>query len=160
MKRLVATIGLLIVGGGLLVYGVGWHGVTVYVEQQREVSILVPSVTGGFGAQTPEMPGPPAAGGPTGEASPFEASGGEQNPFESSATAENPFQPSTSGSEPDLGAMPGGLERKTIREKILVAQQEPEWKVVREVTVGGLVLLADGMLKRTYSGRPPSLCPT
>ncbi len=36
--------------------------------------------------------------------------------------------------------------------------QEPA--VIRDVTVGGLVRLDSGAIKRTYSGKPPSACPT
>ncbi|NIP23538.1 MAG: hypothetical protein GWN67_05335 [Phycisphaerae bacterium] len=32
--------------------------------------------------------------------------------------------------------------------------------VIRDVTVGGLVRLDSGAIKRTYSGKPPSACPT
>lgn len=35
-----------------------------------------------------------------------------------------------------------------------------EPKIIREVTIGGLIRLPTGMLKRTYSGQSPSLCPT
>ena len=42
----------------------------------------------------------------------------------------------------------------------LVAHIEPEWVLVREVTIGGVARLENGELKRTYSGQPPALCPT
>jgi hypothetical protein len=158
VKRIAASIVLLIVGAGLLYYGAARHGVSVYVEQEREVSILVPSPMGG-GFDGPASPG--SAGGiPAADGS--VAGSGEQNPFESPAAGgeKNPFQPAPSASVQDPGGMLGAMQVKTLREKILVAQQEPEASVVREITVGGLALLADGMLKRTYSGRPPSLCPT
>ncbi len=32
--------------------------------------------------------------------------------------------------------------------------------IIRDVTVGGLVRLDSGAIKRTYSGKPPSACPT
>ena len=32
--------------------------------------------------------------------------------------------------------------------------------LIREVTIGGVVLLESGKLRRTYTGEPPSLCPT
>jgi hypothetical protein len=43
---------------------------------------------------------------------------------------------------------------------VLVPEETPEPEVVREVTVGGLERMASGELKRTYSGAPPSACPT
>ena len=38
--------------------------------------------------------------------------------------------------------------------------QEPESKIVREVTVGGVARSADGKIERTYTGQPLSQCPT
>ena len=38
--------------------------------------------------------------------------------------------------------------------------QEPEPKIVREVTVGGVARNADGKIERTYTGKPLSQCPT
>ncbi len=32
--------------------------------------------------------------------------------------------------------------------------------IIRDVTVGGLVRLDSGAIRRTYSGKPPSACPT
>ncbi len=37
---------------------------------------------------------------------------------------------------------------------------EPEYHLVLEATRGGLARLPEGQLKRTYSGAPPSGCPT
>lgn len=36
----------------------------------------------------------------------------------------------------------------------------PERQIILEATRGGVVRLADGRIKRTYSGAPPSGCPT
>ena len=44
--------------------------------------------------------------------------------------------------------------------QVLRTISEPEHKLVLEATRGGLVRMADGRLKRTYSGAPPSGCPT
>ncbi|MHC4395679.1 MAG: hypothetical protein ACYS1A_08485 [Planctomycetota bacterium] len=38
--------------------------------------------------------------------------------------------------------------------------QISESDVIRDVTVGGLVRLSTGMIKRTYTGEPDLLCPT
>jgi len=48
---------------------------------------------------------------------------------------------------------------ETITDTKVTSKEEPEWVLVREVTFGG-VRLANGHLKRTYSGQPPALCPT
>jgi hypothetical protein len=39
-----------------------------------------------------------------------------------------------------------------------IGQSEPQ--IVRDITVGGLVRLETGELKRTYTGKAPSLCPS
>jgi hypothetical protein len=38
--------------------------------------------------------------------------------------------------------------------------KEPEYAIVLEATRGGLILLDSGTFKRSYSGAPPSGCPT
>ena len=44
--------------------------------------------------------------------------------------------------------------------KVLRTISEREAKLVLEATRGGLTTMDDGRLKRTYSGAPPSGCPT
>jgi hypothetical protein len=58
---------------------------------------------------------------------------------------------------------PGGppkFKKKTItvtsEESVAVA--EPD--LIHDATIGGIAPNAKGELKRTYSGKPPSLCPT
>ena len=60
----------------------------------------------------------------------------------------------------DPPPFPGGpppIVEKIIKE---VRKDEGELTLIREVTFGGVALLASGELKRTYSGEPPLLCPT
>ena len=90
-----------------------------------------------------------------------------ENPFESRAkpaTEEDPFAtpPVATGQSPSglAPVPPPGTKLATVMEKYLEVLQEPEWVLVREVTVGGVTRLANGELKRTYSGKPPALCPT
>jgi hypothetical protein len=45
-----------------------------------------------------------------------------------------------------------------ISEPLSLELREPA--VIFDVTVGGLVRLDSGTIKRTYSGKPPSACPT
>jgi hypothetical protein len=61
------------------------------------------------------------------------------------------------------------IRTQTVEKKVVkpVVEDESEAAVVREVTVGGVVLAKSGVLRRTYgptaSGEevpPPSLCPT
>ena len=48
----------------------------------------------------------------------------------------------------------------TITETVYVTQDESELTLIREVTFGGVTLHDSGELRRTYTGTPPSLCPT
>ena len=64
----------------------------------------------------------------------------------------------------EAGAMspetPPGMRLEKVTEKYVESSDEPEWAIIREVTFGGVVRLANGDLKRTYSGKPPALCPS
>lgn len=42
----------------------------------------------------------------------------------------------------------------------LIEKTISEITATRDVTVGGLIRLQNGTIKRTYSGKPPSTCPT
>ena len=130
---------------GLLIYGMRFHFVPVSQEEEIEVSIAPP---------TPFVP-PPIPGQP-----------GEGPVFV------DPFQ----------RALPPFLQ--TIKTKVIVTENESEPTLIREVTFGGVALLTlqpdnevarevtfggvwnwsarrtSGSLMRTYSGQPPSLCPT
>ena len=61
-----------------------------------------------------------------------------------------------------FGPPPGfpGARFAQAAEKYFEAREEPERAIVRDVTVGGVARLADGRLRRTYSGKGPSLCPS
>ncbi len=80
-------------------------------------------------------------------------------PFGPPEAADFPFGP------PGFG--PPGFDQpppfkpltEQVTRKIKTVKEEPEYVLVREVTFGG-VTLANGVLKRTYSGKAPSLCPT
>lgn len=62
---------------------------------------------------------------------------------------------------PGEAAFPGFLSFPgKVKEKILVSEDEPEPRLIREVSVGGVTLLASGERRRTYSGEAPLLCPT
>jgi len=49
---------------------------------------------------------------------------------------------------------------QTIKKKRIVTENESEPRLIREVTFGGVARLSSGSLMRTYTGQPPSLCPT
>ena len=132
MRRFLAMVVLLLGGAGSLLYGSLFHAVMVEEDKQREISIAVPT-----------MPG-------------F-----EEMPFEPRGFA----PPGPEGWTPDGGPMenppmPPGIRMETVVEEYVETQEEPEWTIVWEVTIGGVTRLANGRLKRTYSGKPPALCPT
>ena len=115
----------------LVIYGAMFHSAPVTEEQVAEVSIVVP---------TPFSPGPPGAGQvPPGTGPPLAGPLGFRN-------------------QPPFPGPP--ILRKTVRRKVLVTKNEFEPVLMRDVTVGGLTLLPSGELRRTYTGQPPSLCPT
>ncbi len=47
-----------------------------------------------------------------------------------------------------------------VPQKVLVKFVDPEQRLIRDVTIGGLARMDDGRIKRTYSGEGPALCPT
>jgi hypothetical protein len=68
--------------------------------------------------------------------------------------------PALPGPEESPPELPPGMKMEKVTEKYVESIEEPEWAIVREVTFGGVVRLANGELKRTYSGKPPALCPS
>ena len=65
------------------------------------------------------------------------------------------------GGMPEAPAFPGtpGFPSKT-KEKVVITVNEPESRLIREVTIGGVTRRGSGELWRTYRGEPPALCPT
>jgi hypothetical protein len=61
---------------------------------------------------------------------------------------------------PGAAGEPDAMKMQKMIEKYRVTREEPEWIIVRDAAVGGVERLANGRLKRTYSGKAPSLCPT
>lgn len=161
MHRRVWVIVLLLGGLGLLLYGSLFHVVMVAEEKERAISIAIPDLAGsmqqplGHGART-------EAGLPKRElGAEDDAASPDVDPFRSppangvhQQTDENPFESPAAS----LGA--SGVRFEKVTEKFLEARAEPEWMIVRDVTVGGVTRLENGQLKRTYSGKAPTLCPT
>jgi hypothetical protein len=151
---------LLLAGGGLLVYGLIFHRLPLDDAKQRVVSVPVAEISTG---EEP-LPEPPAAT----EAAPPEKPKAESAPASddvdpfgstppdkaSSAKSENPFD--TPAVEPPAP----NIKYEKITEDYVDVHYEPESAIVRDVTIGGVTLLANGHLKRTYTGKPPALCPT
>ncbi|MGA2030925.1 MAG: hypothetical protein ABSG68_01605 [Thermoguttaceae bacterium] len=78
-----------------------------------------------------------------------------------------PFGAPAGGLPPSLGAPfppspPGGpsFMMRKVKQIELVEMSQSEPALVREVTIGGVVLAEDGRLHRTYRGAAPALCPT
>lgn len=142
IQRTIPPFLLLCGGVAAVVYGAMYHTVPVSEEQEIEISIAPPPMPG--------FPGQPPFEEPFG-APPF-----EEPPF--GAPPDMGFPPDM-GAPPDMmGPMPHGMGK--IKEKIIVTEDEPEPKLISEVTFGGVALLASGDIMRTYTGEPPSLCPT
>jgi hypothetical protein len=156
MKRKLGLILVFLAGWGLLVYGLAYHRITIEEAKQREVSVAVATLPG-VGDMQPEGGSDAEPAAP--EETPKDADDGD--PFRTpaakgtaDANAENPFE---SHAAPPA---PANVKYEKVTENYIDVHAEPEWAIVRDVTVGGVVLLANGHLKRTYSGQPPALCPT
>jgi hypothetical protein len=130
-QRAMLPLLVLAVGITALVHGVKNHTTHVFEEREIEITLAPPA---------PFAPGiPPGFGGPPG----LDMGRG----FDGAPGAMPPF-----------GAPPPELQK--VKQKIFVGTDESEMAIVRDVTIGGLALLDSGDLRRTYSGQPPSLCPT
>ena len=160
--RLLLLLVLFLTGSYALVYGLFFHRVAFDETKQRDVTIAVP--TSGDGSESP-----PAESGSGAEAAPPEKTPAAESghasdnvdPFRSppaggghAGNSENPFD-----GPPGVPNIPG-FRFKKIKEDYVVVTLDSEWAIVRDVTVGGVTLLPNGHLKRTYSGKPPALCPT
>jgi hypothetical protein len=161
MTRTLGLVFVLLVGSGSLVYGLFFHRIAVEETKLHEVSVgfstlsdveqSSPESHGEVEAAPPEKSPESNNGSTADDVDPFRTPSAEETP---ARNAENPFE-----SPPDAsGAF--GIRYENVTEPYVDVHEESEWMIVREVTVGGVTLLTDGHLKRTYSGKPPSLCPT
>jgi hypothetical protein len=161
MKRDVWPIILLLTGSGALLYGSFFHVVMVAEEKEREVSIAIPAISG-LAERPPENRGQVEAGATEEERG--AGDGGtsvDGDPFRSPPVGGNqPGNPENPFESPSVSPMLPATRFEKVTEKFLAARAEPEWVIVREVTVGGVTRLDSDQLKRTYSGKAPSLCPT
>jgi hypothetical protein len=130
LRRAVFPLLLVIAGVAAAIYGVKYHVTTVLEERTSEVKIKVPA------AFSPNRP-----------------SGGGMGPM---------------NGLPDMGGMPEMIE-KTVTKKSLEEISLLDPAMIRDATIGGLrpaMISKNGKRKsewalvRTYSGKPPSLCPT
>ncbi len=160
--RLLLLLVLFLTGSYALVYGLFFHRVPFDETKQRDVMVAVPTSgeggelppaesSGDAAAAPPEKTPPSESGHPSDDVDPFRsppAGGGH------AGNSENPFD-----GPPGVPNIPG-FRFKKIKEDYVVVTLDSEWAIVRDVTVGGVMLLPNGHLKRTYSGKPPALCPT
>jgi hypothetical protein len=181
LLRIALPILVLAAGTASLVIGVKYHRTPVAEEKTRIISVVLATPYDAEVDQAPseqEAPGKgtgspkvPAKGDVVDDRNPFEVPAEKKDPAKRS---ENPFapppqpatslfdalppqQPAAAGSDAPL---PTGVSKKDVEEKYVDVQDEPERVLVREITFGGVVRLANGQLKRTYSGKPPALCPS
>ncbi|HPM80396.1 MAG TPA: hypothetical protein PLF81_06830 [Candidatus Anammoximicrobium sp.] len=133
VRILRAAVPLVLLAGGIasLAYGVARHTAVVSVEQEIEIDLAAPP-----GMEFPGVEGGAPGFGPPG--------------FEPGMAAPD-FPP------PFLQLPP---ELSKVKEKVIVSEPSSELTLIREVTFGGVVRLDTGVLWRTYTGDPPSLCPT
>jgi len=158
-RRAAVAILLLLAGVGMAVYGSAFHAIPLLIEEERQYEVLVPGPIMPFGPFGP--PSAPAGAQPVGGPSdnPFETPRAGR-PAEKMSAEENPFELSPQAPKDSQGMIPPGLVTRKVTERVVLDEWKPEWVVVRDVTVGGVARLENGQLKRTYSGKPPALCPT
>lgn len=115
-----------------LVYGVSRHTAVVSFEQEIEIDLAPPP---GF------HPHGDPFGGPGGGGMPGDGFG----------------PPGMGGPPPWMGPPP---EMTKVKQKVTFNETTTEPTLIREITFGGVTRLSSGVLWRTYTGTPPSLCPT
>jgi hypothetical protein len=160
--RLLILVLLFLAGSYALVYGLVYHRVALDETKQRSVMVAVgtmgdsgeppPDNGGDAQAAPPETP-PPESSPPSDDVDPFNSPPTGNGP---AANSGNPFE---NPSPPAVPVIPG-VRLKKITEDYVDTTFDSEWAIVRDVTVGGVALLPNGHLQRTYSGKPPALCPT
>jgi hypothetical protein len=151
-KRTACLILLLLGGSAAVLYGTLFHRLPVLVEREIEIGTTTLPGPGARAGETSDSHGaapspqasPPAAGSAADDGDPFRDPPETAGPGDS----ENPFDPRHSP--------PATLCMKPQKFTCSEMQIEPEWVIIREAAVGGVVRLASGALKRT----PAKGCPT
>jgi len=147
-----ALVPLVLLAGGIgsLVYGVGRHTAMVSLEQEVEVNLAGPPGVAppGFDGALPPGVAPPGMIPPGDGFGPPGGLGLPDGGFTDPALAAPP---------PWLAPPP---ELAKVKQKIVISEATSELALIREVTFGGVTRLKTGELWRTYTGAPPSLCPT
>jgi len=144
LLRAIVPLALLVAGIGSAIYGARHHVIPVVQEREEEISIPIPTLFG------PGVPGPeeqpPSGGPPTPEGAP-------------GAEGQTPGREPPMDGPPPMWQPPPEFAK--VIKKTIVTTDEPEPKIIREVSVGGVTLADSGEIKRTYSGEEgPALCPT
>ncbi len=138
LTRITVPLVLLLAGVFSLVYGAVYHSAIVSVQHEIEIDL------------TPPPPGMDLHGGMGMHPEPG------LDPFDFGAPDEGFGDPWVDEPPPWL-APP--QELLTMRDTVIVHEQTAEPLLILEITYGG-VRLQEGVLWRTYTGEPPSLCPT
>ncbi len=131
LQRALLPIAMLGLGVASLVWGANHHVLEVFEEQEIEISIAPP----------PELMDPMGL--------PGDPNGG----FPGDPGLDGP-----AGMPPFMAGPPPELQK--VKQVVMISKEVPESQAIFEITIGGLALLETGELKRTYTGAPPSLCPT
>ena len=141
LRRIILPLVVLITGIVSAVYGVKAHVVPVVQEREEEVSIQIPTPFGPPGPEGPQLPGvPPFPGGPP-------------------SPDGQPFGPEPLPGMPPAWQPPPQFAK--VIKKTIFTFDGPEPKLIREASVGGIMLADSGQIMRTYSGdEGPALCPT
>lgn len=142
VRRGLIPLALLSAGIASLVHGVGYHTLEVWEEHEEEITL-----------------GPPPGF--------FDGPGG-QDGFDDPDEFDEFDDPDGMGPPPPGSwGPPGGFggfgpppEKQTVILPIWIAKTDTEMRLLREVTIGGVTMFETGELMRTYTGKPPSLCPT
>ena len=188
--RAALPLALVLLGVAAVVYGGWFRSLEVLEDKEREISIFVPPALGGSAPFDLPLPNSssdrdaadeessadkgPSSGNPFEPSMPNESAAkdaGENpiapqdKPASAAADSGNPFESSSSDEQERPGDArdpfaADALAKETVVERYTVAVADPEWRLVREATFGGITRLENGELKRTYSGKPPALCPT
>lgn len=132
--RAILPLALVLAGAALVAYGARSHRQEVVGQEEIKAPSIPQADQAAEDSGDPSVPPPGMPGVPPGPALPWLA-----GPTPPPMQADGP-----EGDGPRI-------------QEFLIEESEPQ--LIKEVTVGGLVL-AVGRLKRTYVGDTPSLCPT
>jgi hypothetical protein len=149
IRRSAAAMATIVAGLGAGVYGYRSHAIAVVDQYEEAVKIVVPGpMAGKFAPRTRgsflPKPGAKSRPGPLGRSFPPAGDSEEQG----------------SASRDGGPVVPPGFMTKTVLRTVRNTLMLGEPVLARDVTVGGVIRVASGELRRTYHGDVPKLCPS